>query len=223
MTDLPKSVAVIGGTGALGLGLASRWARAGITVIIGSRDAGRASETARGIEGATGPAPAGMANWAAAAAAEVVALAVPFIGRKAILESIRAGCQRKVVIDSTVPLVPPKVGTVTLPSGGSAAQMCQKALGEGARVVAAFHSVAADKLLGEGAIDCDVLVCGEKLADRAVVIELAKAAGLRGVHAGPLANAVAPESLTPVLIAINRHYKMAGAGIRITGELKKPD
>ena len=148
MTYLSKSVAIIGGTGALGLGLATRWARAGITVIIGSRDAGRASEAAHEIQGATGAAPAGMANGAAAAAAEVVALAVPFVGREAILDSIREGCQGKIVIDSTVPLMPPRVGTVTLPPGGSAAQMCQQTLGEGARVVAAFHNVAADKLLG---------------------------------------------------------------------------
>ena len=223
MTYLSKSVAIIGGTGALGLGLATRWARAGITVIIGSRDAGRASEAAHEIQGATGAAPAGMANGAAAAAAEVVALAVPFVGREAILDSIREGCQGKIVIDSTVPLMPPRVGTVTLPPGGSAAQMCQQTLGGGARVVAAFHNVAADKLLGHGAIDCDVLVCGDKLADRAVVVGLANAAGLRGVHAGPLANAVAPESLTPVLIAINRRYKVPGAGIRITGDLNEPD
>lgn len=222
MSDLPTSVAVIGGTGALGLGLASRWARAGIAVIVGSRDATRAADAAQGLQGATGPAPTGMENGAAAVAADIVVLAVPFAGRETILDSIRAGSQGKIVVDTTVPLMPPKVGTVTLPSGGSAAQMSQQALGEGARVVAAFHSVAADKLLGDGVIDCDVLVCGDKLADRAAVIELAKAAGLRGVHAGPLVNAVAPESLTPVLISINRRYKVPGAGIRITGDLSEP-
>lgn len=218
MTEGLQTIAVIGGTGALGLGLASRWARAGLSVIVGSRDAGRAAEAAAKLPGARG-----MANGEAAAAAAIVALAVPFAGRQAILESIRSGVQGKIVVDTTVPLMPPKVGTVTLPAGGSAAQMCQQALGEEVRVVAAFHNVAADKLLGDGPIDCDVLVCGDKLADRAVVVALAAAAGLRGIHAGPLANAVAPESLTPVLISINRRYKAGGAGLRITGELREPE
>lgn len=219
MTDTSRpTIAVIGGTGALGLGLATRWARAGYPVIVGSRDAVRAMSAAKDLPGSTG-----LANPVAAGSADILVLAVPFAGREPILESIREGAKGKIVVDTTVPLMPPRVGSVTLPEGGSAAQMTQTALGEGARVVAAFHNVAAAKLLEAADIDCDVLVCGDKLADRRAVIDLAAAAGLRGIHAGPLANAVAPESLTPVLISINRRYKLPGAGIRITGDLKEPE
>jgi NADPH-dependent F420 reductase len=113
--------------------------------------------------------------------------------------------------------VPPKVARVQLPAEGSAALAAQKRLGEGVRVVAAFHNVAAHKLQTDAHVDCDVLIFGDDPKDRAVVASLAQAAGLRGVHAGPLANAVAGEALTPVLIGINRNYKVDGAGIRITG------
>jgi NADPH-dependent F420 reductase len=123
----------------------------------------------------------------------------------------------KVVVDTTVPLVPPKVARVQLPPETSAALAAQNRLGEAARVVAAFHNVAAHKLQTDAKIDCDVLIFGDNPADRAVVASLAQAAGLRGVHAGPLANAVAAEALTSVLIGINRNYKVDGAGIRITG------
>ncbi len=123
----------------------------------------------------------------------------------------------KVVVDTTVPLVPPKVARVQLPPETSAALAAQKRLGEGVRVVAAFHNVAAHKLQSDAAIDCDVLIFGDDPKDRAAVVALAEAAGLRGVHAGPLANAVAGEALTSVLIGINRNYKVDGAGIRITG------
>jgi hypothetical protein len=123
----------------------------------------------------------------------------------------------KIVVDTTVPLVPPKVARVQLPADTSAAVAAQRRLGDGARVVAAFHNVAAAKLQADAPIDCDVLVFADAPEDRAAVVELAEAAGLRGVHAGPLANAVAAEALTSVLIGINRHYKVPGAGIRITG------
>jgi NADPH-dependent F420 reductase len=121
------------------------------------------------------------------------------------------------VVDTTVPLVPPKVARVQLPPEISAALAAQQRLGESARVVAAFHNVAAHKLQTSDPIDCDVLIFGDDPKDRAVVAALAEAAGLRGVHAGPLANAVAGEALTSVLIGINRNYKVDGAGIRITG------
>jgi NADPH-dependent F420 reductase len=123
----------------------------------------------------------------------------------------------KLVVDTTVPLVPPKVARVQLPAEGSAALAAQKRLGEGVRVVAAFHNVAAHKLQTDAHVDCDVLIFCDDPTDRAVVASVALAAGLRGVHAGPLANAVAGEALTSVLIGINRNYKVDGAGIRITG------
>jgi NADPH-dependent F420 reductase len=147
----------------------------------------------------------------------VVILAVPWASHAAILDEIKPHVAGKIVVDATVPLVPPKVARVQLPPETSAALAAQKRLGDAARVVAAFHNVAANKLQTDAPIDCDVLVFGDSAEDRAAVIELAAAAGLHGIHAGPLANAVAAEALTSVLIGINRHYKAAGAGIRITG------
>jgi NADPH-dependent F420 reductase len=123
----------------------------------------------------------------------------------------------KLVIDATVPLVPPRVARVQLPPEHSAALTAQKRLGPGVRVVAAFHNVAAHKLAHDEPIDCDVLVFGDDPKDREAAMALVVAAGLRGVHGGPLANSVAAEALTSVLININRNYKVDGAGIRITG------
>ena len=115
--------------------------------------------------------------------------------------------------------MPPKVGTVQLPEGGCAAVNAQKMLGDGVQVVSAFQNVAADKLKSDEDLDCDILVTGDKLAARETVIGLVEDAGLRGWHAGPLANSAAAEALTSVIIQINRRYKIAGAGIRITGEI----
>ncbi len=134
-----------------------------------------------------------------------------------ILAEIKPHVTGKIVVDTTVPLVPPKVARVQLPPETSAALATQQRLGETAHVVAAFHNVAAHKLQHDEPIDCDVLIFGDDPKDRAVVMTLAEAAGLRGVHAGPLANAVAAEALTSILIGINRNYKVDGAGIRITG------
>jgi NADPH-dependent F420 reductase len=211
MSDKP-TLAIIGGTGALGSGLAKRWSAAGYAVIIGSRDATKAAAAAAELRAARG-----ASNVDAAKAGAVVILAVPWASHAAILDEIAPHVAGKIVIDATVPLVPPKVARVQLPPETSAAVAAQARLGEAARVVAAFHNIAARKLLTDEALDCDVLVCGDAAADRDTVIALAAAAGLRGVHAGPLANAVAAEALTSVLIGINRHYKVPGAGIRITG------
>jgi hypothetical protein len=147
----------------------------------------------------------------------VVVLAVPWASHGAILDEIAPHVAGKIVVDATVPLVPPKVARVQLPAETSAALAAQRRLGGAARVVAAFHNIAAGKLQTDIPIDCDVLVFGDAADDRSSVIALAEAAGLRGIHAGPLANAVAAEALTSVLIGINRHYKVAGAGLRITG------
>lgn len=215
-------LAVIGGTGALGSGLAKRWAAAGYEVVIGSRDAAKAQHAAQALAASPGvPAPRGASNAEAARAGEVVVLTVPWASHAPILEEIAPHVAGKIVVDATVPLVPPKVARVQLPAETSAALATQKRLGDGARVVAAFHNVAAHKLPHDEPIDCDVLVFGDEPKDRAVVVELAEAASLRGVHAGPLANSVAAEALTSVLIGINRNYKVDGAGIRITGIGKK--
>jgi NADPH-dependent F420 reductase len=206
------TLAIIGGTGALGSGLARRWAAAGYAVIIGSRDADKADASARTLGAARG-----AANADAASAGDIVVLTVPWASHAAILDEIKPHVAGKIVIDTTVPLVPPKVARVQLPPETSAAVAAQMRLGGTARVVAAFHSIAAKKLQTDEALDCDVLVCGDDPSDREAVIALAAAAGLRGVHAGPLVNAVAAEALTSVLIGINRHYKVPGAGLRITG------
>ncbi|HTO47964.1 MAG TPA: NADPH-dependent F420 reductase [Burkholderiales bacterium] len=212
------TVALIGGTGDLGTGLAMRWVAAGYPVIIGSREAAKAAEAAARLAPPAGmPAPRSLHNAAAAAAADVVVITVPFASHEAILAEIRESVAGKVVIDATVPLVPPRVARVQLPPEDSAAVAAQRALGEAARVVSAFHNVAALKLQKGEPIDCDVLVFGDRPEDREVAIRLAEAAGLRALHAGPLANSVAAEALTSVLIGINRTYKVEGAGIRITG------
>jgi NADPH-dependent F420 reductase len=159
----------------------------------------------------------GADNVAAAKAADVVFLTVPWASQAAVLDDIKPHLAGKLLIDTTVPLQPPKVARVQLPAGHSAALAAQQRLGGDVRVVSGFHNVAAHKLNGEQPIDCDVLVFGDDRKDRDIVVGLAKAIGLDAVHAGPLANSVAAEALTSVLIGINRNYRVDGAGIRITG------
>jgi len=218
MGEIRPSLAVIGGTGNLGWALARRWARAGYDVSIGSRGAEKAAEAAARIDVESGSALAcGMTNEDAAARAGVIIVTVPFGSQEAILRSIVGAAAGKLIVDTTVPLVPPKVARVQLPAAGSATLSAKAVLGDDARLVSAFHNVAAHKLRDDGAVDCDVLVFGDDSGDRELVVELAAAAGLRGIHAGPLANSVAAEALTSVLIGINKRYKSDGAGIRITG------
>ena len=211
-------IAVIGGTGALGSGLAKRLGRAGYPIVIGSRDPAKAAASAAG-HGSEKVRGAGLAQ--AAGQAEIVILAVPFASQAETIAAIAPHCAGKLVIDTTVPLVPPKVGTVQLPEGGCAALKARKLLDPSVKLVSAFHNVSAAKLQGEGAIDGDVLVFGDGAEDRERAVGLAEAAGLRAWHGGPLANSVAAEAMTSVLIAINRLYKVDGAGIRIVG--KKTD
>lgn len=218
MTGKP-SIAIIGGTGDLGTGLARRWAKAGYELIIGSRGADKAVAAATELAAlATGPRPRGMANLDAAKAGDVVVVTVPFASAAATLDEIKPAVQGKTVVDTTVPLVPPRVARVQLPPEGSAAVAAQARLGDGVKVISAFHNVAAHKLQQmETVLDCDVLVFGDKAEDREVGIKLAEALGVRGLHAGPLANSAAAEALTSVIIGINRTYKVDGASIRITG------
>lgn len=219
MTVTKPKVAIIGGTGDLGTGLARRWAKAGYALVIGSRTAAKAATAASELAAlAAGPAPQGMANADAARAGEVVVLTVPFSSAAATLDEIKDALQGKILVDTTVPLVPPRVARVQLPPEGCAAVAAQARVGAGVRVVSAFHNVAAHKLQEvEKPLDCDVLVFGEKAEDREVAIQLAEALGVRGLHAGPLANSAAAEALTSVIIGINRTYKVDGASIRITG------
>ena len=214
-----KTIAVLGGTGKEGSGLALRWAHAGHRVIIGSRSPDRAGETAAAINARIGGKNAeGADNLAAAQAGEIVVLTVPYAAQLATLQEVKAALAGKILIDVTVPLVPPQVSRVQLPDGGSAVVKAQALLGETVRVVSAFQNVSAELLAEIGKpVDCDVLVCGDDRDARAQVIALARDAGMRAFHAGPLANSVVAEALSSVLITINRQYKVKHSGIAITG------
>jgi NADPH-dependent F420 reductase len=206
-------IGIVGGTGELGSGLAKAWARAGYRVVIGSRSRDKAVGSAETI----GLGVTGTDNVEAARVADIVVLTVPFSSHEATIGEIRDAVQGKIFVDATVPLVPPKVSMVQLPAAGSAALMAQKILGENVRVVSAFHNVGAAKLHAQGRVECDVLVFSDDKGARSKVIELAGTVSTRGVGGGTLANSAAAEALTSVLIWINRHYKVAGAGIAITG------
>jgi len=213
-------IAVLGGTGSEGSGLAFRWARSGHDVIIGSRSAGRAAKTAEELNRLLGGGERvrGTSNREAAHAGRVVVLAVPYAAQLATALEVQDCLAGKILIDVTVPLVPPRIDRVQLPGGESAAAVLQRRLGGSVKVISAFQNVSAIHLKDANhAIDCDVLVCGDDAPAREVVIGLARDAGLRGWHAGALANSVAAEALTSVLIALNKRYKVPASGIRITG------
>jgi 8-hydroxy-5-deazaflavin:NADPH oxidoreductase len=212
------TIAVLGGTGSEGGGLALRWAAAGYSVIIGSRQVDRAEAAAERLSRLAKHPIRGLVNTEAASAADVVVLAVPYASQHSTANDVKDQLRGKVLIDVTVPLIPPKVSRVQLPSSGSAVEALQRGLGGGVRVVSAFQNVSAHQLLDPAhAVDCDVLVCGDDEAARQQVIELAQSIGVRAWHAGPLANSAASEALTSVLIFINRYYKVPASGIRITG------
>jgi NADPH-dependent F420 reductase len=210
-------VAVIGGTGKLGSALAKRWLRAGIEVSIGSRDAGRARQAAEELAGQMGVPVDHGSNADVTARADVVVLTVPFASQESIVNDIKGAVRDQLVIDTTAPLVPPKVMRVQLPEPGCAALRTQRILGENANVCSAFQTVAAHKLDTDEEIRSEVLVFGDSRDQRERVASLVRAAGLRPVHAGPLQNSAAAEALTSVLIFINRHYTADGAGIVVTG------
>lgn len=220
LSDNTKTIAVIGGTGDLGRGLVLRWARAGYSVIIGSRHGEKAAEAAREVNEQLGLDTArGMENAKAVTAAEIITLAVPYAHHAETIQSLHTSVQGKILIDVTVPLHPPKVRVVQLPALGSAAREAQEALGPGVRVVSAFQNVAATHLQDlEHEIDCDVLVCGNDANACEAVILLAEAARMKAWHAGRIENSTIAEALTSGLIFINAKYKIEGAGIRLTGK-----
>ena len=207
-------IAILGGTGALGLGLASRWIRSGHEVLIGSR-------TIESAKSACGKLnineDQGMLNIDAASQAEIACLTVPFSFQLDILSEVKDALSGKILIDGTVPLVPPKVMRVQLPEEGCAAIRAQTYLGDSVQVISAFQNISAELLQTDAEIDCDVLVCGDKRDSREQVIALVNDAGLTGWHAGPLCNSVAAEALTSVLIAINKNHTIKHSGIKITG------
>ena len=222
MSETLPVIAIIGGTGALGTGLARRWAQAGYDVVIGSRTAEKAQEAVddlhavmkeRGIDAVSVSA---EENVAAAAKADVVAMTVPYAHHASTLTSLKDALNGKILIDVTVPLRPPKVGRVQLPEAGSAGQEAQNLLGETVKVVSAFQNVAAHHLQEGQGIACDVLVSGDDVAARAEVVTLVEAAGMKGFSVGPIANAAAAEALTSILIQINKKFK-CHAGIKISG------
>ena len=213
------TIAILGGTGKEGKGLAYRWARAGHNVLIGSRTPQKAIDVAEELNKMLGRELQieGTGNPEAAQRGDIVVLTVPYSAHKSTLESVKDALQGKLLIDVTVPLVPPKVTTVQMPASGSAAQEAHEILGEGVEVCAAFQNISHEHLLGNTGIECDVLVTGTSKDARARTIELVEAAGLTGWDAGPLENSVVIEGLTSVLIGINKKYGSTHAGIKIKG------
>ncbi|MFO0759197.1 MAG: NADPH-dependent F420 reductase [Byssovorax sp.] len=209
-------IGIVGGTGREGKGLAMRWARAGHEVRIGSRDAERAKARAAELAAEASGIQGGDNGWCVRES-EVVLLSVPYAAHAETLKGLAEDLAGRVLIDITVPLKPPKVTLVNLPEGRSAAMEAQALLGPTVKVVAALHHVSSAHL-GEPdhAIECDVLIAGDDEAAKATVLALIADLGLKGLDAGPLPNAVALESLTPVLLYLNRKYK-GTAGLRITG------
>jgi len=207
-------IAILGGTGSLGRGLASRWIKANHEILIGSRDIEKAKSIALELGLSSD---AGMLNADAAAVCELACITVPFAHQEPTLMSVKGHLDDKILVDATVPLVPPKVMRVQLPVEGSAALKAQAIIGDKTTVVSAFQNISAELLQSDGNIECDVLVAGDLLDARNVVIGLAEDAGLSGWHAGPLCNSVAAEALTSVLIAINKKHSISHSGIKITG------
>ena len=215
---LMLTIAVLGGTGKEGKGLAYRWAKAGYKVLIGSRTSEKAvtaaAEILESLDGSGSV--VGLSNPEAAAQADIIVLTVPYEAHRDTLESVKDSVQGKLFIDVTVPLVSPR-NKVQMPPAGSAAQEAREILGEAVEVVAAFQNISHEYLLGDEDVECDVLVTGTSKNARLEAIKLVEAAGLLGWDAGPIQNSVVVEGLTSVLININKQYGSTHAGIKITG------
>jgi len=211
-------IGILGGTGKEGAGLALRWAQNGHDVSIGSRDPERARSRAAELSGQAGRAIGASSNRDAAMAADVVVLALPASGLAATLGELRDACRGKVVVSTVVPLSFGGGRLFTPPALGSSAEEVQELLGPEARVVAAFHHIAAHELSTTGHdIECDLLLCGTDAGAKNTVAELGRGMGLRAVDVGPLTNAGPLEGITAVLATINRRYKVKSSGIKITG------
>ena len=214
---LPK-IAVLGGTGKEGSGLALRWAAAGFDVTLGSRELEKAQRAAAELNASLGQdVVRGMTNRDAAAQAKVVVMTVPYAAHAATLEAVKDVVQGKVFVDVTVPLDPANVRRVKMPPAGSASAEAQQLLGEGVKVVAAFQNIGAEHVQSLDHIECDVLVCGNDKDAKKQVVELAQAARMTAWDAGPIENAMVVEGLTSVLINLNIKHKVKASGIRITG------
>ena len=212
------TLAIIGGTGKEGSALAARFVQAGVSVLIGSRDAIKAKNSADELKKRLGKTNVeGFVNRDAAAKAEVVLLSVPYEGMQPILNDLREAVQNKIVINIASSLDPERKSRAKIPAAGSITAEVKNFLGEAVQVVAAFQNISPEKMAGKEKIDSDVLVCGGDKESREQVIELIKRIGIDAIDAGAIQNAVAVETLTAALIAINIKYKIKGAGIRITG------
>jgi NADPH-dependent F420 reductase len=216
------TIAVLGGTGKEGKGLAYRWAKAGYKVLIGSRSSERAvtaaSEIIQLLEGSSSV--VGTSNLEAAQLAEIVVLTVPYSAHRETLESVKDALKGKLLIDATVPLMKP-MNKVQMPPAGSAAQEAKEILGDDVQVVAAFQNTSYELLLTDDSIECEVLITGTSKDARAEALTIVESAGLTGWDAGPIENSVVVEGLTSVLININKQHGSKHAGIKITGVEKK--
>jgi len=212
------NIAILGGTGKEGAGLAVRWARLGHSIIIGSRDAERARTKAAELRDAAHAIPiVGHTNAEAAALGEIVVVALPAAGLSNTLPEVRQACRGKVVVSTVVPLTFGGPRLFTPPAAGSSAEEVQGLLPE-ARVVAGFHHIAAHELSDAAhPIDCDLLICGQDAAAKETVTQLGRSMGLRVLDVGALSNAGPLEGITAVLATINRRYKLKNSGIEITG------
>ncbi|MEZ0396171.1 MAG: NADPH-dependent F420 reductase [Anaerolineales bacterium] len=217
--SLLLTLAILGGTGKEGKGLAYRWAKAGYRVLIGSRTPDKAQAAALELIARLGDKAfiEGTSNEKAAQAADIVVLTVPYAAHRATLEQVRPALQGKILIDVTVPLVPPKVTKVQMPPAGSAALEALEILGKEAHIATAFQNISYEHLMSDSPIECEVLVTGTSKEVRQETLKLVEAAGLTGWDAGPLENSVVVEGLTSVLIHINKHYGATHAGIKISG------
>lgn len=212
------TLAIIGGTGKQGTALAARFAKAGVPILIGSRDAQRGADAADALNAHLNLQNiSGTSNREAARRSDIVLLSVPYDGMQPILQDLQDAVQDKIVINIASSLDPEKKTRAKIPAEGSITAEVQNFFGEGTRVVAAFQNISPEKLESEDAtIDSDVLVCGGDKEAREKVIALCAQAGIDAFDVGVLANAVAVETLTAVLIAVNVKYKVKGAGIRLT-------
>ena len=206
-------IAVVGGTGDLGHAIAKQLLKVGHQVAIGSRKA----ESAAAAAATLGEAVAHGVNAEVARGQDFVIVTVPYSAQAATLADIKDSVGSAIVVDTTVPLVPPKVMRVQLPAAGSAALEAREHLGPDVRLVTAFHSVAAHKLEHGADVDCDVLVFSDDVEARKQVVGLIQDVGMRGLAAGSLANSAAAEALTSILIFFNKTYEADGAGVRFTG------
>lgn len=215
-----NKIAIIGGTGKEGKGLAYRWAKAGYEILIGSRQIEKAlfaAEEVRVLLGTGNGKVKGEENLEAAKEGDIVVLTVPYEFHIQMLNQIKSALLGKILIDVTVPLVPPKVTKVQMPAAGSVAQEAKSIVDESTEVVTAFQNISYERLLSSKDIGCDVLVCGSSKEARKTVIELVQKARMIGFDAGPIENSVVVEGLTSILIGINKEFGVKTAGIKIVG------